>query len=333
LIADEINNMPKINLSDLAESDFDEVHWGRKKKRQKQGRHSILDQAAQYQGVDPVAEGSLFSPTFSSSRHEREWILNYLGPFYDDDYLTDVLRQVAGGKEATVYCCQAHPSLEVEWVAAKVYRPRQFRKLRNDARYKQDRAFLDEYGRVIRDDKKLLAIRKKTRYGKELSHTSWLQHEYTTLKTLFNAGVSVPEPIAMGDNAMLMEYFGELDAPAAVLNTVVLSRTEAHSLYERLMADVETMLACGRVHGDLSAFNVLYWKGDVKIIDFPQAVDPNTNREARSIFNRDILRLCEYFERYGMRLRADRLAMEIWERQIAAPPAETEILVDEEEQE
>ena len=51
-----------------------------------------------------------FKPSFHASRHEREWILTYLGPFYNDHVIIDVLRQVKGGKEATVYCCRATPA-------------------------------------------------------------------------------------------------------------------------------------------------------------------------------------------------------------------------------
>jgi hypothetical protein len=39
-----------------------------------------------------------FTPTFTSSRYEREWILSYLGPFHDDKHIADVLRKVSGGK-------------------------------------------------------------------------------------------------------------------------------------------------------------------------------------------------------------------------------------------
>ena len=41
-----------------------------------------------------------------------------------------------------VYRCEAHPSMGVEWIAAKVYRPRQFRNLSNDAMYREGRHFL-----------------------------------------------------------------------------------------------------------------------------------------------------------------------------------------------
>ena len=74
-----------------------------------------------------------FNPTFLAHQRDRPWVLSSLATFYEDDLITDVLAVVKSGKEATVYCCAAHPSTELEYVAAKVYRPRMFRSLRNDA--------------------------------------------------------------------------------------------------------------------------------------------------------------------------------------------------------
>ena len=43
--------------------------------------------------VEPVGNAEAgFNPSFSSSRHERAWILTYLGPFYDELVIADVLR-------------------------------------------------------------------------------------------------------------------------------------------------------------------------------------------------------------------------------------------------
>ena len=103
--------------------------------------------------------------------------------------LTDVLCRVKGGKEANVYCCQSHPGVGMELLAAKLYRPRMLRNLRNDARYRQGRDYLDEFGKVIHDSRLLVAIRKGTSIGKETSHTSWLEHEYRTLEVLRAAGL------------------------------------------------------------------------------------------------------------------------------------------------
>jgi len=120
--------------------------------------------------------------------------------------ITDILVQVKGGKEASVYRCAAHPSTGHEFLAAKVYRPRMFRNLRNDKMYRQGRAMLDESGKELRphDKRAMRAIDAKSSYGALLEHTSWLMYEYTTLQQLYKAGVSVPEPIGAGENAILM---------------------------------------------------------------------------------------------------------------------------------
>ena len=199
-----------------------------------------------------------FTPTFSSSRYERTWILTYLGPFYEDKKLTDVLRRVKGGKEANVYCCQAHPDTGLTLLAAKVYRPRMLRNLRNDARYRQGRDVLTARGKPIRDRRTLAAIRGGTRIGKEMVHTSWLAHEFDALQRLHAAGIHVPRPLAMGNNTILMEYLGDVDRPAPTLNSLRLPAAEARRLYKLLLEDVEGMLANNIVHADLSAYNVLY---------------------------------------------------------------------------
>ncbi len=150
-------------------------------RRMPRSEHAATDEALRYTGLQEVADEEVFSPTYQGSRWEREWILTYLGYFYDQHLLTDVLRRAKGGKEANVYCCQAHPAVGMDLVAAKLYRPRMLRNLRNDARYRQGRDYLDGFGKVIRDDRMMVAIRKGTRVGKEAVHTSWLDHEYQTL--------------------------------------------------------------------------------------------------------------------------------------------------------
>jgi RIO kinase 1 len=80
------------------------------------------------------------------------------------------------------------------------------------------------------------------------------------------------------------------------------------------MRNVGLMLAQGLIHGDLSAYNVLYWEGDIRIIDFPQAVSPSENPEAYAIFERDVTRLCQYFARQGIPAEPRAIAADLWER-------------------
>jgi len=80
--------------------------------------------------------------------------------------------------------------------AAKVYRPREFRNLRNDKMYREGRPILTAAGRRVKktDHRLLRAVGKKTEFGVQVEHTSWLMYEYTTLKQLHDAGAAVREP-------------------------------------------------------------------------------------------------------------------------------------------
>ena len=81
---------------------------------------------------------------------------------------------------------------------------------------------------------------------------------------------------------------------------------------------VELWLTRNVVHADLSAFNVLYWEGEVTTIDFPQFVDPRTNRNAYDLLTRDVENLGGYFERFGVRTNARNVAADLWTRFIFA---------------
>ena len=250
--------------------------------------------------------------TYQASQHEKQWMLDALREFHEQKWFDDILTMVKGGKEASVYLCKAAPELPQELLAAKVYRPRRFRNLKKDHLYREGRTQVDADGKVILDDRSHHAMQKKTTYGLELLHSSWLGHEFTTMKLLFEAGVDVPKPFASGDNAILMEYVGDVNTAAPTLNTVSLGASEARSLFQRTIHNIELMLRCNRIHADLSAYNILYWDGDIRIIDFPQAIDPDVNHNAYRIFQRDVMRVCEYFAKQGVRSDHDGLAQKLW---------------------
>jgi RIO kinase 1 len=249
---------------------------------------------------NPDTENAL-ATTYQPSRFEAGWLLSSLRTFYEQSLLTDVLSHVKGGKEASVYCCQAGPLVGQELLAVKVYRPRQFRNLRNDALYREGRAILTADGRPVKktDHRLMRAVGKKSEFGVQVQHTSWLMYEYTTLERLYRAGAAVPQPIAAGENAILMGYQGDAQRPAPTLSEVSLDRAEAECLFNEVLRNIELMLQQGFVHGDLSAYNILYWQGRVTLIDFPQVSSIEANKNARFILQRDITRVCDYFARQG----------------------------------
>lgn len=280
--------------------------------------------------ADPTDTGDGPEFTYNATRHERQWILDALGPFFFQGVITDVLRLAKGGKEASVYVCAANPGLGVPLLAAKIYRPRKFRNLRNDSLYRTGRQALNADGKLVKDSRALHAMQTGTGKGKEMAHTSWLAHEYTTLQLLHEAGADVPRPFTSGDNVILMEYFGDAALPAPTLNHVTLPADEAGALFSRVLWNIERMLAERRVHGDLSAYNILYWANEICVIDFPQVVNPFENPAAQAIFERDVARVCEYFAGYGLESDAAALAEAIWLRHVPADLWEKVPLVPEE---
>jgi RIO kinase 1 len=224
--------------------------------------------------------------------------------FIDQGLIDEVLGVVKSGKEATVYLCEASVG---GLVAAKVYRSRKVRQFANAAAYGEGRM----RGVARRD---ALAMTKKSRVGQAMSFARWVSEEYATLTLLHAAGVAVPAPIAKSDSVILMEYIGDEDEPAAPLANARLDSDEARRVFEVLMRSVEMMLACDRVHGDLSAYNVLYRDGEMWIIDFPQAVDARFNQNALSLLERDIDNLCRHFERLGVQADGYRISRGLWSR-------------------
>jgi RIO kinase 1 len=273
----------------------------------------------------PTGATASWTMTYVPARFEAVWLQASLASFVEEEFILDVLASVKGGKEANVYRCQAHPDTGEHLLAAKVYRPRQFRNLRNDKTYRDGRDILASEGQSVkRSDKRLMrAVSKKTSFGKQVSHTSWLMHEFTTLQRLFELGASVPKPFAVNDNALLMSYIGDKRQAAPTLKSVRLGAREAQRLFEETMRTIELMLAHGWIHGDLSAYNILYWDGKVTLIDFPQVSFVATNRNARALFERDVARVCDYFIAQGLSLQAHQIAAERWARYVEVSPDDT----------
>jgi RIO kinase 1 len=302
------------------EEQFNPIRTDRQARRTRKPRTAPTPKKTQADVVtqlaDTVGLESGFETTYQPSKHESGWLLQSLESLYDQQLITDVLALVKGGKEASVYCCTAHESTGESVLAAKVYRPRMFRQLRNDGMYRQGRDLIMADGVRLNgsDDREMRAVAKNTAFGKSVKHTSWLMHEYTTLNTLYQAGAAVPRPWAIGNNTILMAYIGDEDIAAPMLNTVRLEPDEVEPLFDEVMRNVELLLQHGLIHGDLSAYNILYWDGVITLIDFPQVADVRSNPDAHFILQRDIVRICEYFAQQGLHRNPVSLVDELWYR-------------------
>ena len=134
------------------------------------------------------------------------------------------------------------------------------------------------------------------------------------MRTLYDAGADVPEPIEHGPHSMLMGYVGDRETAAPILHDVRLDTGEAGPMFDQIMENVATFLAYDLVHGDLSAYNILYWEGDFCVIDFPQAVSPTENPNAFEFLVRDVERVCQYFKKSGVQSSHFEIAEDLWSR-------------------
>ena len=312
--------MSKYDFYDLY-SDYDyedhsrDAHRQRsrsKKKQKDNGRSS--PNMADIQKMDDSTESWIpsYAAALDPLHHERHWVIASVAPFYHDALITDVTRLVKGGKEAKVYACTADPAVGFDIVAAKLYRPRMLRHLKNDAIYKAGRQLRDEEGKQMKGRRVKLALRKKTNFGKHVDIMWWINNEYSVQKTLYDAGADVPKPIAHSGNTILMEFIGDEYGSAPTLSEVTLNAGEAEPLFQCVLENVALMLECHHIHGDLSAYNILFWEGEIKIIDFPQMVEARHNPHAYDLLLRDVTRVCDYFNRFGVTADPQAITDELW---------------------
>lgn len=224
----------------------------------------------------------------------------------EERLIVEILQQLKSGKEATAWVCRGGPSIGGGLVVAKVYRPIAERGFKNDAVY--------QHGRWGGDKRIQRAFEQKSRAGRAAQFSSWIAHEFETLQILSTAGADVPRPIIRGESALLMEYIGDEDGPAPLLQHARLPRDVAELVFTRLLDNVALFLAHDRVHGDLSPYNILYWSGKATIIDLPQAVDPMLNPHAEELLARDIANICAWARRQGIVTDANRISGDLWMR-------------------
>ncbi len=298
--------------------EFNPLKYDRQARRKRNQVPNYTPKKSQDDIIDDLADDTGLAggleTTYQPGEQEEAWLLQSVQAFYYQDLISDILAQVKGGKEASVYRCQAHASTAHHWLAAKVYRPRQFRELSNDAMYREGRPVIGADGKELteRNAREMRAVNKGSSFGKVLAHTSWLMYEYRTLQMLHAAGASVPQPIAASENAILMTYFGDSNLPAPTLNAVQLRDDKAPVLFREVLHNIELLLQNGLIHGDLSAYNILYWAGEIVLIDFPQVVTVEGNRNAQAILARDVQRVCDYFSACGVDCDADTITADLW---------------------
>jgi RIO kinase 1 len=220
---------------------------------------------------------------------------------HDDD-----LGVIKTGKEAQVNLIERHGhDGRTMLFARKRYLPREVKHkgqleamglqrastFRHDVQYREGRQF-----RKTRDRR---AVERMSTYGKRLLQDRWTGHEHDVMTRLWAAGMSVPYPIAAGDDVFDLEYLGDSERAAPQIQAARLDATQVARAFEQLITGLQILVGTGFAHGDLSAYNLLWWDETLWFIDFPQAVDIAANPRGLDFLHHDVTNVCGWFDRHG----------------------------------
>ena len=117
--------------------------------------------------------------------------------------------------------------------------------------------------------------------------------------------MAVPYPVLFGDDRLVLQYLGDHDSAAPQLAAARLDPDQLASAAEQLVEGLHRLVAAGWVHGDLSAYNLLWWDEALWFIDFPQAVDLAANPQGLNLLHRDVVNVATWFGRKGLPLDAE----------------------------
>jgi len=176
-----------------------------------------------------------------------------------------------------------------DWVAIKVYRTEacnfksMWKYLVGDARFKKV---------------------KKKRYS---IVKLWCQREFKNLKSAWNAGVSCPKPLDFMENVLITSFIGNGKEFAPMLIKIIPKNLKI--VYKEVLSNLNKLVNAGLIHGDLSAYNILFWD-KVYFIDFSHGTLIN-NPAALELLKRDIKNVNSYFSKLGIKTDIERVYKEL----------------------
>lgn len=192
-----------------------------------------------------------------------------------DGYVSAIGGPISTGKEANVY--EAVDS-DGGAVALKVYRisASDFRDMREYLRG-------DPRFEGIGGDKSEIVL-------------AWVSKEFANLNRALDAGVRVPEPIAIERNVLVMRYLHTDGERAKRLSEVTVENPQ--TAYEVVREYMRRLYAAGLVHGDLSEYNIVIQDSQLYFLDMGQAVTIH-HPQSEEFLRRDCENVTSFFRRQG----------------------------------
>jgi RIO kinase 1 len=185
---------------------------------------------------------------------------------------------VSSGKEARVYWGKNKEGTDL---AVKIY-------LTSSAEFKRG---MHKY---IEGDPRFKDVKHDTRG----LITVWAQKEFRNLGEAYAANVRVPQPIAVKSNVVIMEFIGEEGVSAPSLKEQPPDNPE--KVYKVIVTYIKRLYQKAKiVHGDLSEYNIMMWKGKPVVFDVSQSVSIQ-HPLADFMLRRDLTNVNKYFSRQNV---------------------------------
>lgn len=220
---------------------------------------------------------------FSSDRAVLEEVfdrstLMVIYEFLNKGVIDEIHGVVKAGKESRVYWGKDRDGNEL---AIKVY-------LTTSAEFRKGML------KYIEGDPRFKGVKRDTR---SLVH-AWAQKEFRNLKQAAVAKVRMPKPVAVKKNVLVMEFIGKNGVSAPSMKEQPPKNPE--KTYNTLLSNVGRLYRkAGLVHGDLSEYNIMIWRGRPLLFDASQTV-PLVHPMADFLLRRDLTNLNRYFKRLGV---------------------------------
>ncbi|MEM1569474.1 MAG: serine protein kinase RIO [Candidatus Bathyarchaeia archaeon] len=126
----------------------------------------------------------------------------------------------------------------------------------------------------------------------------WALKEFKNLKEAYDCNIRVPKPVTVKNNILVMEFIGHKGVPAPLIKDVEIKNPTR--IYKMILNDIRKLYREAKlVHGDLSEYNVMYWKGLPYMIDLSQAVSLD-HPLSHEFLKRDIKNINRFFRRLGV---------------------------------
>jgi RIO kinase 1 len=195
--------------------------------------------------------------------------------FLNKGVIDEIHGVVKSGKEARIYWGKDRDgkelAIKIYLTIASEFKKGKLKYLEGDTRFKH-----------IRHDTRSLVF-------------AWALKEFKNLHLALNAKVKVPKPIAIKKNVLIMRFIGKNGNPAPELKEIPPKAPKI--IYSKLLEYIKRLYQrAGLVHGDISEYNIMVWRGQPILFDMAQAV-LISHPMATTFLKRDLQNLNRYFKK------------------------------------